>query len=124
MKPSSAKQKGRVLQQRTRDLFLNAAPELDNKDIRSVPMGVPGEDLWMSTKAEEVYPYSVECKNVEKLNIWQAIEQSRKEARKNGKTPMVVFTKNHEETYVAIPIEALLELHSRLRGIDSVDDSF
>ena len=126
MKPSSAKQKGRVLQQRTRDLFLNAAPDLDNKDIRSVPMGVSGEDLWMSSKAEEIYPYSVECKNVEKLNIWQAINQARDEARKNGKTPMVVFTKNHEDTYVAIPIEEFLELSRRGRhsgGPDIPDDA-
>jgi hypothetical protein len=105
-------------------LFLNAAPELDNKDIRSVPMGVPGEDLWMSTKAEEIYPYSVECKNVEKLNIWAAISQAREEARKNGKTPLVAFSRNHEETYVCLPIGALLDLHSRLRGIDPVDELF
>ena len=76
----------------------------------------------MTTRAEEVYPYSVECKNVEKLNIWKAIDQSRDEAKKNGKTPMVVFTKNHEDTYVAIPIETLLDLHRRLRDIDPPDD--
>ena len=124
MRPSSAKEKGRRFQQRIRDLFLNAAPELEPKDIRSVPMGVSGEDLWMSPKAEEIYPYSVESKNVEKLNIWSAIKQAREEARKHDKTPLVAFTRNHEETYVCIPIEELLELHSRLRGIDPIDDSF
>lgn len=115
MKPSSAKSKGRRLQQRVRNLFLNAAPELDDKDIRSVPMGVKGEDLWMSTKGEEVYPYSVECKNVEKFNIWQAIKQCLEECKKNGKKPLVAFTKNGEETYVAIRIEEFLELSARSR---------
>ena len=75
----------------------------------------------MSTRAEEIYPYSVECKNVEKLNIWAAIDQSRTEAKKNGKTPMVVFTKNHEDTYVAIPIETFLELSSRGRLSGIID---
>lgn len=116
MKPQSAKQKGRKHQQSVRDKFLHAAPELDNKDIRSVPMGVSGEDLWMSTKAEEIYPYSVECKNVEKLNVWQAIKQAEDEAKKNGKIPLVAFTKNKEDTYVAIPIEEFLALCGRSRS--------
>lgn len=116
MKPQSAKQKGRRLQQSVRDLFLHFAPELEFKDIRSVPMGVSGEDLWMSPKAEEIYPYSVECKNVEKLNIWQAIDQAKVEAKKNGKIPLVAFTKNKEDTYVAIPIEAFLALCASSRN--------
>lgn len=120
MKPSSAKEKGRRFQQRVRDLFLAAASCLEPKDIRSVPMGVKGEDLWMSPKAEAIYPYSVECKNVEKLNIWEAIKQAREEARKWKKIPLVAFTKNHEDTYVAIPIEHFLEIlaSSRTDGDD------
>lgn len=83
-------------------------------------MGVKGEDLWMSPRAEEIYPYSVECKNVEKLNIWEAIRQCRAEAKKHNKTPLVAFSKNHEETYVAIPIEHFLEILSsgRINGDD------
>lgn len=121
MKPQSAKQKGRRFQQSVRDKFLGAAPELETKDIRSVPMGVSGEDLWMSPKAEEIYPYSVECKNVEKLNIWQAIKQAEIEAKKQQKTPLVAFTKNKEETYVAIPIEEFLELCRRSRSSSAID---
>lgn len=116
MKPASAKAKGRRHQQSVRDKFLGAAPELDSKDIRSVPMGVSGEDLWMSPKAEEIYPYSVECKMVEKLNIWQAIKQSELEAKKHGKVPLVAFSKNKEETYIAIPIENFLEILASSRA--------
>jgi hypothetical protein len=79
-------------------------------------MGVSGEDLWMSPKAEEIYPFSVECKNVEKLNIWQAIAQAVHEAKKHGKIPLVAFTRNNEETYVTIPIDAFLEILARSRG--------
>lgn len=122
MRPQSAKQKGRRLQQSVRDKFLKYAPELESKDIRSVPMGVSGEDLWMSPKAEEIYPYSVECKNVERLNIWDAIKQAEIEAKKNGKKPLVAFTRNKEETYVAITIEEFLELSagSRTRSTDNI----
>ena len=121
MKPHSAKQKGRRFQQSVRDKFLDAAPELESKDIRSVPMGVSGEDLWMSPKAEEIYPYSVECKNVEKFNVWQAIKQAEIEAKKHGKTPLVAFTKNKEEAYVAIPIKEFLELCTRSRDCRGSD---
>lgn len=120
MKPSSAKAKGRRLQQFVRDLLLAVAgPRLEQDDIRSTSMGAGGEDILLSPAARQLYPFSIECKNVERLNIWEAISQ----ARGHGKhTPMVAFTRNKEETYVAIPIEKFVEILSRSwpRGPDSV----
>lgn len=108
IRPASAKNKGRRFQQRVRDLLLEAAPELEADDIRSTSMGAPGEDLLLSPAARKVYPYSFECKNVEKLNIWQAINQARENA--GAHTAAVVFSKNNEETMIALPLEHLLEL--------------
>ena len=45
MKTSSAKAKGRRLQQKVRDLLLETFTELQPDDIRSTSMGVSGEDL-------------------------------------------------------------------------------
>ncbi len=58
--------------------------------------------------------YSWECKNQEKLNIWKALQQSEGDARGTLKTPVVVFTKNFENDYIALKyddfVNILLEL--------------
>lgn len=43
-----------------------------------------------------------ELKAQEKLNIWSALAQSRSDCPA-GKTPLVVFTRNQEQSYVAMP---------------------
>ena len=68
MKTSSAKAKGRRFQQWVRDQLiehLNVHPE----DIESRSMGAGGEDLIMARAAREKFPYSIECKNQEKVNL-------------------------------------------------------
>lgn len=108
MTPASCKNKGRRFQQKVCELLLEAAPELEPDDVRSTSMGAGGEDILLSPAARRVYPYSIECKNVEKLNIWNAIDQARENAGKH--TPMVAFTKNREDIMVALPLQHLLEL--------------
>ena len=72
-------------------------------------MGAPGEDIQMSPAARKVFPYSIECKKVEKLNIWDAIDQCRDSA--GSHIPLVAFSKNNEAIWVAIPFAKFLELH-------------
>lgn len=54
--------------------------------------------------------FNWECKNQEKLNIWKALEQSRNDCLGNPKTPVVVFTKNHERDYVALEMDDFVNL--------------
>ncbi len=103
MKPQSAKAKGRKLQQWVRDQLieqLNVHPE----DIESRSMGAGGEDLIMARDARKKFPYSIECKNQEKLNVWDAYEQASTNSgnhepivfiKKNGKEPLVVLSATH-----------------------------
>jgi hypothetical protein len=109
MRPQSCKSKGRRLQQWFRDLLLKYAPSLTEDDIRSTSMGAPGVDLLLSTAALQEYPFAIESKNVEKLNIHQAMEQARTNCRA-GLIPLVVFKKNHSDTFVALPAESFLQL--------------
>jgi hypothetical protein len=109
IRPSSAKQKGRLHQQAVRDALLKTRPELHPDDIRSTSMGAPGEDIQMSAAARKIFPYSIECKKVEKLNIWDAISQARENA--NNHIPVVAFSKNNEAIWVALPLVTFLELH-------------
>ena len=62
MKTSSAKAKGRRLQQQVRTQLIEEL-DIHPEDIESRPMGSQGEDLIMSRAAREAFPYSIECKN-------------------------------------------------------------
>lgn len=107
MNPSSCKAKGRALQQRVRDKLLESAPQLEPDDIRSTSMGCRGTDIQLSPKARSVYPYDIECKSQEKLNIWDALKQAESNARD---TAMVVFKRNRSEVYVALKFDDFLKL--------------
>ena len=108
MRAQSAKNKGRRLQKLVRDTILKLFPQLEPDDVRSTSMGASGEDILLSPAARKLFPYTVECKNVEKLNIWDAIKQAR--AFKNDHTELVVFKKNGENPYVALPLDKFMEL--------------
>lgn len=116
MKPRSAKAKGRRFQQEVRDLLLKLAPELEPDDVRSTSMGAGGEDILFSPAARRIYPLSIECKNVEKIRIWDGIDQARENCGPH--IPAVVFKKNGEEPYIAVPFMKFLEI---LRGINEKD---
>jgi len=109
MKPRSAKGKGRRLQNEVRDRLLKLFEGiLEPDDIQAAIMGESGVDIKLSPKARELFPYSTECKNREKLNIWSAFQQAE-ENRKPGTAPIVVFKRNRSKTYVAMELEEFLK---------------
>lgn len=108
MKTSSAKNKGRVLQQWVRDLILEAFTDLEPDDVRSTSMGAGGEDVQLSPAARRHFPYSVECKNVEKLNVWAAYEQA--DANSGNYEPILVMKKNRKKPLIVMDAEAFMEL--------------
>lgn len=108
MRPQSAKAKGRRLQQWVRDTLLKYAPNLLPDDIRSTSMGAGGEDILLSPAARLVYPFSIEAKNQEALNIWSALKQAEDNSREV--VPIVVFKRNNSKTYVALEFEEFLKL--------------
>ena len=79
MKTSSAKAKGRNLQK------------------------------WVVSQLVEHFPYSIECKNQEKVNVWSAYEQA--ESNCKGYEPVVVIKKNRKKPLVVIDAEYFVKLH-------------
>lgn len=100
MKSASAKSKGRNLQKWVRDLLLSLSSNLEPDDIRSTSMGASGEDIQFSPAARRVFPVSIECKNVEKLNVWDAYDQAVENA--GNHEPVVVFKKNRKDPKVMV----------------------
>ena len=107
MRPQSAKAKGSRLQQQFRELLIEELG-IHPEDIESRSMGAGGEDLIMARAAREKFRYSIECKNVEKLNVWEAYKQ----ASENSKDyePLVVMKKNNHKTLVVLDAESFVKI--------------
>ena len=110
MKPQSAKAKGRKLQQQFRDLLIEDL-QIHPEDIENRSMGAGGEDLIMSRAAREKFPYSIECKNVEKLNVWEAYEQAK--SNSNDYEPIVIMKKNQKKPLVVVDADFFISLFKR-----------
>ena len=108
MKASSSKAKGRRLQDFVRDKLRGLFTKLEDDDIKAAIMGESGEDIKLSPAARKIIPYSFECKNQERLNIWSSLSQA--EENSNDRTPVLVFKRNRSKTYVAIDVDSFLNL--------------
>jgi hypothetical protein len=109
MKPRSAKNKGKRLQNKVRDLILEKFnSKLEPDDVRSITMGDAGEDILLSPAARRLFPFSVECKAQESLSIWSALQQAESNAGKH--TPLVIFKRNRSKTYAVLEFKELLKL--------------
>jgi len=114
MKPQSCKSKGRRFQQRIVSSIIDAFPHLTHDDVRSTSMGAQGEDILMSPRARACLPLSIECKCVERLNVWQALEQASSNAHKHvDSTPCVVFARNRSCAYAVLPWDCVVEMYKR-----------
>ena len=111
MKTSSAKAKGRRLQQWMRTLLIEEL-EVDPEDIESRPMGSQGEDLIMARAARKKFPYSIECKNQESVNVWKAYEQA--EENSGDYEPIVVLKRNNTKPLVLVDADYFVRLHNEL----------
>tara|TARA_X000001382_G_scaffold8197_1_gene5971 strand:- start:1064 stop:1399 length:336 start_codon:yes stop_codon:yes gene_type:complete len=108
MKSRSAKNKGKRLQNQVRDLILEKFQQLEEDDVRSTTMGDSGEDILLSPAARKLFPFSVECKNQEKLNIWSSLEQA--ENNSGIHSPLLIFKRNRTKTYAVLELEELLKI--------------
>ena len=82
MKTSSAKAKGRKLQQWFRNLLI------------------------------EKFPYSIECKNQEAINVWKSYEQA--EENSGDYEPIVVLKRNKTKPLVLVDADYFVRLHNEL----------
>jgi hypothetical protein len=108
MRTSSAKAKGRKLQQWFANLLVEKL-DVDSEDIESRPMGSQGEDIIMGKQTREVFPYSIECKNQEAVNVWKAYEQATENCK--GYEPLVVIKRNRTKPLVLVDAEYFVKLH-------------
>ena len=110
MKPQSAKSKGRKFQQWVRDLLIEQL-DIHPEDIESRSMGAAGEDIMMARSARNLFPFSIECKNQQSLNIWKAYEQA--EENSGDHEPIVFIKRNNQKPLVVVDAEYFVKLHKK-----------
>ena len=110
MKTSSAKAKGRKLQQWFASIMVKTL-NLHEEDLESRPMGSQGEDIIIGRESREKFPYSIECKNQEAVNVWKAYEQC--ETNCKGYEPLVVIKRNRSKPLVLVDAEHFVALHKK-----------
>ena len=107
MKPSSAKAKGRNFQNKVRKMIMDHL-DINEHDIKTAVMCESGMDIKLSSAGREKFPYAVECKKVEKINIWKCFEQSCENSE--DLTPLLIFSKNNSKVLVCFEFKDLLDL--------------
>jgi hypothetical protein len=110
MKTASCKAKGRRLQAEIAQMIskVTCIPVEKDGEIEGRPMGQTGRDIILRGRAKELFCFhGIECKNSEKINIWEALAQ----AETHGGKPIVFFKRNRSDTYVALKAEDFFELY-------------
>lgn len=111
MKTSSAKAKGRLLQQIVAKALTEQLAEFGilEGDFRSVSMGASGEDIILSPAAKKVVgDLRVECKNVEALNVVTVFWEHQ--AKYQDKPAILVSKRNKTKPLVTMTFEKYMEL--------------
>ena len=114
LKTSSGKAKGRKFQQFVRDMMLIKAPNLTDDDIRSTSMGASGPDILLSTAAKSVYPWAIEVKCQERLNVWRAWEQTVSHIESDTEMPVLFIKKNRSTALVVMTADDFFSERSRV----------
>lgn len=102
MKPRSCKNKGIRLQKWVAEQISNITGISWGKDkeIRSREAGQQGTDVVLSDRVKTLFPFSIECKNVENINLWDAIEQAKSNQQKD--TEWLLFIKRNNVDPVVV----------------------
>ena len=110
MKPSSAKAKGRNLQQLVAKKLIESFPQFTELDIKSTSMGVSGEDVQLSQPVKNLLKIQIECKNRAKIAVFQDYAQAKTHGNAE---PVVVLKQNHSKPLALIDLDYFIQLLKR-----------
>jgi hypothetical protein len=122
MRTSSAKSKGRRACADVKELLHQFAPNLEPDDIIVTPSGVTGEDIRLSPEARRIYPFAIECKNQESLNIWSAYEQAIEHSKDTKYTPILFYKRNRSDLMVSLTAEDFMILITSARILKKMEE--
>lgn len=121
IKVSSAKGKGRNLQylvcQKIADIFkVKFDQSDDNSLVQSRPMGQHGVDIILRGFVYEQFPYDVECKCCESLNIPDWINQAKANTKEGRQWLLVIKKQSIGSVIVVMDWESFEKLFRNSKG--------
>lgn len=122
IKRRSAKDKGRNLQkwvcERIAELFnIEYNQQDDNCVIHSREMGQSGVDIIIRDYLRNYFPFSIECKSSEQLNLIETIQQAKKNTKKDEHWIIVYKKKAIQKPVVIMDWDCFYWLNvARLNG--------
>lgn len=120
MRTSSAKAKGRRLQDWMRDqLITHLGLTKDSDLISTAIMGGSGADVKLISSILPKFPFSIECKNQEKYKgVYGALDQA---ATHSKMEPLLVIKMNNRKPIVVLDAEYFLEVYFGSSRFDKGD---
>jgi hypothetical protein len=118
VKISSAKAKGRALQQKVAAKLLAAFPSLQADDIKSTPMSSSGEDVQLSPAARKVLGVQIECKKHAKHAVYTFYDQCAKTGKHQ---PLVVIEADRRKPLAVVDLDYFVSL--LLFSVDEREDT-
>jgi hypothetical protein len=124
IKVSSAKAKGRNLQKWAVEkiaglLEYDLPKDKDDSHIRSREMGQSGVDVVLSKKAKQKFPFAVECKNQESINLPEFMKQAKSNSGEHTWPVLIVKNKILKEPLLVMEWDTFAALY---RGGDIFRD--
>jgi len=111
MNTATKKAKGKRLQKAICKLILKYFPNLKENDAISRKMGRKGEDIILSQKAKNKFPYSIECKNQERMKyLWDCYSQCEKNT--NRLEPLLIIKINNKKPLAVLDAEYFIKFQS------------
>jgi len=117
--PQSKKSKGRGFQKFIEALirrFFN----IPDEDAVSTAMGQQGCDIKLSNAARQRFPFGVECKCTESINVWKAWDQAVSNAQKESLIPVLFIKRNYKRPLMVMDAETGLKLLSQIKDYNDV----
>ena len=118
---SSRKAKGRNLQKwamgKIAELLGYELPEnKDESHIRSREMGQSGVDIVLSKRMKKIFPFAVECKNQEQINLPDFFEQARANSSETIKPLLILKNKRLKEPLLIMEWDSFESLYNGVCG--------
>jgi hypothetical protein len=78
-------------------------------DVKPVLMSGAGVDIQISPAMRVRFPFSIECKRTESLNVWAAFKQAKDNAV-GGTHPVVVVKSNRQPPLAVLTFETFMAM--------------
>lgn len=123
MTPKSKKAKARRLQDwivgQLRSFFTTwSGAIILEDDIQPAIMGQSGVDVRLSPLMQQHFPFAIEAKNQETINVWNAYEQARTNA--GDLMPLLVFKRNRSEPMVLMTFDNFFQIWKEYKELEDL----